>query len=718
MIYVTINNLKLEVIIVSSVLFILSILLASVTSDLNNINKLSAMGPSPISHSEVYQPHSNSVVGALREPELDLTPLLTRVMEICPGGCIYYDGCIDEGECIEEGYICKKSKLIESCGNKICEYECETPDSCDEDCGFKISFYGNKIDSDNYYIGWTSDYYKYPDLPRRVNKKEIYLYEIYENEFKTDFDNGNREIISSVIENETIKENIQMILKIDSANCMVDIRRILDKEGEILDYYKDTKILVLETPWYLVDDISRKSCVRKVYPDNLVGAELDISTKMTKSKEVWNMIKFHEYCYEIDTGFGTHEECITLFPYVDHVKGEGIQIAFVDSGIDTTHEDFEGKIDREVNIIDDSSDATDGFGHGTHCASIALGTGESSNTYIGNAPSSEIWAIKAMDSGGWAMLSDIHEGIEYTADPNSDGDCSDHVDILSLSFGIYIGSDGTSADSIAVQHVMDCGTLVVKSAGNQGEYGHGSITSPGDLEEIITVGAIDKENNMYYRSSIGPVDNRLLKPDLVAPGVSIIAARAHDSEYWSDTAGRREVYDGVYTNATGTSMAGPQVAGAAALIMSENNDLTNEQIKSKLMLSATPLGNSVFKEGAGKLNTLKALHCPIATYPQSLFFYHPDIEDSEDFEIHNLGKELLAVNIRPILIYNEDGEAIGTAQATPETFYLGRNEIEKIELTLTNLTDETWQYGRIQILVRPHRGGATTNYNIPFGIKK
>lgn len=709
--------------IISTFILILFLCLAFISLDIGSLNKLSAVGPSPLPPAEVYRPKSSFRDYYEEQQQLILTPPLNQVVEACPGGCIYYHGCVDEGQCIIEGYICEKGRFIESCGNKKCEYECETPDSCPEDCEFQISFFGYNLDDDNHYIGWTSDYYKYPKIPKGSYKQTSYLYEIYENEFNINFKNGNREIISSIVEEGKIPKLTSMILKVDSINCMIDIRSLFKKEGRIVNYYKNTNLLVIETPWYLVDDISKNPCVRKVYPDNLITAELDVSTQNTKTKDVWNMLSFYEHCYDVNIGIGTYQECITLFPYISHVKGDGIEIAFVDTGIDTTHMDFEGKITKQMNVrgsVPDTSDVTDLNGHGTHCASIALGTGQGSNRYIGNAPDADIWAIKALDSGGYGMQSYVLRGINYAADPNEDGDCSDHVDILSLSLGYYLGSDGTTPDSIAVQHAADCGVLVVKSAGNGGTYGHGSITSPGDIEDVITVGAIDKFDNIYYKSSIGPVDNRILKPDLVAPGVNIIAAVAYDSEWWRDYIGIRDIYDEVYTNSTGTSMAAPQVAGAAALIKSEDPGLTNTQIKSKLMLSATPLGNSVFKEGAGKLNTLKALHCPIATYPQNAFFNSPRIGDSKTFQIHNLETDLLEIHLIPTPIYSESGEVLTTqTQVTPQTFYLERGEIKEFDLEFTEVSSiTTWQYGRIQIIVRPYGKSTSTAYHIPFGIKK
>ncbi len=716
--YVAINNFRKELAITSIFIIILFISLTFITSGIGSLNKFSAMGPSPLPPAVVYRPSSNSYREYHEEQQkLILTPPLFEVVEACPNGCIYYNGCVDEGECITEGYICKNHKFIESCENNFCEYECETPESCPEDCEFKIFFYGYNIDDEKYYVGWTSDHYKYPDKPSKTTKQEIYLYELYENEFEMNFKNGNREIISSFIENETITENIKLILKVDSTNCMIAVKSLLGKEGEILKYYKNTGVVILETPWYLVDDISKVSCVREVYPDNIILPELDISTIKTKTKEVWNSLDYYEHCYDVTIGLGTYEECITLFPYINEVKGEGIEIAFVDSGIDETHRDFEDKISVIKNIRDDSTDVSDGYGHGTHIASIALGTGEYSNKYKGNAPESEAWVIKIMDDGGYTMLSYMLEGLHFSSDPNDDDDCSDHVDVLSLSFGYNIASDGSTIDSLTVQEIIDCGTVVVKSAGNVGNYGYNTITSPGDIQDIITVGATDKEDNVYSKSSMGPVDNRLLKPDLVAPGVSIIAALAHDSRYSESTS--REIYDSVYINSTGTSMAAPQVAGAAALILSENKELTNAQIKSKLMLSATPLGNSVFKEGAGKLNTLKALHCPIATYPQNAFFRSPEIGDSETFRIQNLGRDILEIHIRAAPIYSDsDWEITNTTiEISPQTFYLQRDEIKEFEMSFTNVSDDNWQSGRLQVIVRPYGEGGSDSYTIPFGIK-
>lgn len=722
-----------EVGIVSVFLFLLFMSLAFLTSEALSPYKFAAVGPSPLPPTEVYHPPSIRYA-VEEEPELILTPSLFKVMELCPGGCIYYRDCIPEGQCVPEGYICHNGRLVESCGNSICESECETPESCPEDCGFEITLFSYKLDENNidkYYLGWTSDHYKYPDIDRSARKERVYLYALADGDYElTTPYRIDREPVTSILDEDGgIKEKATMILKIDSTNCMVAVRnKIRDDglrdKGEIKKYYNKMKMLVVETPWYLVDDVSELACVREVYPNNMVYAELDAATRISGAKDAWERIDIEEYCWESEIGLGaTTEHCIPIGATISRTTGEGINIALVDSGIDHLHHDFDGKIEEEINIISPEDPADDDIGHGTHCSSIALGTGaeSSGNKYSGVAPASELWAIKVLNEDGYGTLSDIVDGIKYAADPNGDDDCSDHADIISISIGCFMGSDGTTPDSVAAQYAADCGAIVISSAGNAGALGHNTITSPADVDDIIAVGAIDKERKMYERSSLGPVDDRLLKPDLVAPGVNIIAARAYDSTYWFEgEVGMREVYETVYTTATGTSMAAPHVAGASALLMGERDDLTPRQIKSILMISATPLGNSVFEEGAGALNVMKALYTPIAVYPPSAFFDDAENGDSEDFEIHNIGEDRLRVETRPITIFDEDGNRIGEASTDRSYFYLNSGDSEEIELTLTNVSSsETYQYGRLLLIVTNMEDDDEfgTPYRVPFGIK-
>jgi subtilisin family serine protease len=136
-------------------------------------------------------------------------------------------------------------------------------------------------------------------------------------------------------------------------------------------------------------------------------------------------------------------------------------------------------------------------------------------------------------------------------DPNQDGDYSDHADVISLSLGSW--GDPDDALSQTVDNAVDAGAVVTVAAGNEGE-GYGTISSPGCAKKVITVGASDKSDNIANFSSRGPVrwDNKvLIKPDLVAPGVSVTSTVPTGVCQLCNPSG--------YKSFSGTSMATPHV---------------------------------------------------------------------------------------------------------------------------------------------------------------
>ena len=135
------------------------------------------------------------------------------------------------------------------------------------------------------------------------------------------------------------------------------------------------------------------------------------------------------------------------------------------------------------------------------------------------------------------------------------------------------------------------------------------------------------------------------------------------------------------------------------------------------MLSATPLGFSVFKEGAGLLNTEKALRTNIVTSPQSGFFRNAVMGDTISFKVYNIGKRTAYFETETYTIYSEPGIAAGSANVSPTAFYVFPGD--SIHLTLTInllLADETYQYGRIMLFLT--RSSTTEDtLIIPFGLK-
>jgi subtilisin family serine protease len=280
--------------------------------------------------------------------------------------------------------------------------------------------------------------------------------------------------------------------------------------------------------------------------------------------------------------------------------GAGSTVAVLDTGIDVTHPDLADAVVGAKNFTDSDSD-DDRFGHGTHVASIITGSGAASGgKYQGVAPDAALLNGKVLNDSGGGQESWIIAGMEWAAGSGAD--------VVNMSLGSPFPSDGTDPMSQAVNRLTaETGTLFVVAAGNSG----GWIGSPGRADAALTVGAVDREDQLAEFSSRGTIDGAL-KPDITAPGVDIVAAKAAHGQIGDPAA------DG-YVSLSGTSMATPHVAGAAAILAGEHPDWTADQLKSALMATAEPNGAlSVFEQGAGRVDVAKAVTATVLSTPASL----------------------------------------------------------------------------------------------------
>ncbi len=286
--------------------------------------------------------------------------------------------------------------------------------------------------------------------------------------------------------------------------------------------------------------------------------------------------------------------------------GVGIKIGILDTGIDYTHPDLGGcfgagcKVAGGYDIRNNDADPMDDNGHGTHVASIAAGNG----VLKGAAPGATLYAFKVLGSSGGGSFAQVIEGINRALDPNQDSNFEDGMDVINLSFGGL----GTPDDSISqtVNNAVSAGVAVVVSAGNDGPKAR-TITTPGLAKDAITVGASDKTDVMSEFSSRGPVVFDRInfnKPDVVAPGVSICAAR-FGASFPSSTC-----LDSSHIVLSGTSMAAPHVAGAAALILQAHPLWSPAHIKTVLKRTAKNLGVKSQIQGAGRVDAFVAVSSP------------------------------------------------------------------------------------------------------------
>ncbi|CAL9509976.1 hypothetical protein SUDANB106_03641 [Streptomyces sp. enrichment culture] len=320
--------------------------------------------------------------------------------------------------------------------------------------------------------------------------------------------------------------------------------------------------------------------------------------------------------------------------------GKGVTIAVLDTGIDAAHPDFAGRIAAEKNFSA-SEDTRDRYGHGTHVASIAAGSGaKSKGRYKGVAPGAKLLNAKVLDDDGYGNDSEIIAGMEWAV--------AQGAEVVNLSLG---GGDTPEIDPMedAVNRLSrDSGALFVIAAGNEGPYAS-SISSPGSADAALTVGAVDKQDALADFSSIGPrTGDGAVKPDLTAPGVDIGAAAAKGSiiEQEGDPVAAG------YVSISGTSMATPHVAGAAALLAQRYPDWTGERIKGALTASTKPgKGYSAFQQGSGRADVNKALKQTIVAEPVSIAFgtaqwpHGDDKPITKDITYRNLGTEDVTLSL-------------------------------------------------------------------------
>ncbi|MGX7825796.1 S8 family serine peptidase [Actinokineospora sp. 24-640] len=280
--------------------------------------------------------------------------------------------------------------------------------------------------------------------------------------------------------------------------------------------------------------------------------------------------------------------------------GAGTTVAVLDTGVDERHPDLAGAVVDSRNFSD-SATTDDLMGHGTHVASTITGDGG----YQGVAPDSVLLNGKVLGDGGGGYESDIIAGMEWAAAAGAD--------VVNMSLGSSSPTDGTDPMSLAVNRLTaETGALFVIAAGNSGPSSP-SIGSPGSADAALTVGAVDRGDALASFSSRGPrISDAAIKPDITAPGVGIVAARAANGRI-GDPVG-----DG-HVSLSGTSMAAPHVAGAAAILAGQHPDWPAERIKAALMGSAEPHPDlTPYEQGAGRLDVARASRQGVSATPGSL----------------------------------------------------------------------------------------------------
>ncbi len=285
---------------------------------------------------------------------------------------------------------------------------------------------------------------------------------------------------------------------------------------------------------------------------------------------------------------------ITGLNEIHNLDGTGVILCIVDSGIDIDHPGFEGvEIAGWKDFVNEYSEPYDDEGHGTAMAGIII----SNNGLIGNARGVSLFVAKAISSDGTGTDQMISESVDWCVDNSAD--------IISLSLG---GAQGfgsgiftTDALEQSVEQALDQGVYIVAAAGNDGENDDGDVESPGSVEDVICVGGITRNGQIWKGSSVGDNDGRFwpnpilprnnpdMKPEVVGPGqeVPILMAGGVSNENW-------------WGWSSGTSAATAWVSGSLALLLENNPELQRENSQERdsiIEVKELIMDNSNMKEG-------------------------------------------------------------------------------------------------------------------------
>ena len=237
----------------------------------------------------------------------------------------------------------------------------------------------------------------------------------------------------------------------------------------------------------------------------------------------------------------------------DTTTGESsIVVAVVDSGVDTNHPEFKGRIIKPYDISTGKKSII-GTSHGTHVAGI-IGAAMDKKGVVGTASNISLMPINIF-KGSEASMFNFIQGIQYAVDNGAD--------IINLS--LYTTYYSATMDT-AIQYAHSKGILLVSAVGNDGSA---TTAYPAALENVIAVSATNQDD------SFAKYSNRGGYVDISAPGTDIIS---------TDT-------DGKYLTMTGTSMATPYISGVSALILSKNPYLSPDEVESILTKSSKELGS-------------------------------------------------------------------------------------------------------------------------------
>jgi serine protease AprX len=386
---------------------------------------------------------------------------------------------------------------------------------------------------------------------------------------------------------------------------------VLANQGRVTDKIDIIKAVIADVPRANLERLTRTPGVVRVTLDRAVKISAALSGNNNDQKEA--MFKFSK-------AVGAKEVWQT------GNLGQGITVAFMDSGIDPTmialrlgptslhnrflsyYDAIGDKVYKPTKLLQSPRDPS---GHGTHVAGIVGNADKEEGFYQGIAPAANLVAVRVLDETGMGTYADVLRGLNWVVQ-NKD---TYNIRVLNMSmYATPVAPYWADPYNLAVMAAWQAGIVVVASAGNGGPAPL-SIGVPGNTPYIITVGAFTDnytpnklgDDYMPPFSAAGPTLDAFVKPDLIAPGAHIPSLMRNNTYLAQEYPENR--IQGHYFKMSGTSMSAAVVSGIVALMLKAHPELTPDQVKYRLTMTTRPqfsefsgeAAYTMWQQGAGRV---------------------------------------------------------------------------------------------------------------------
>jgi serine protease AprX len=337
--------------------------------------------------------------------------------------------------------------------------------------------------------------------------------------------------------------------------------------------------------------------------------------------------------------------------------GQDVTVATLDTGVDPTFVSLRlapGQWqDRYLAYYDAINNKTyesprllksprDPNGHGTHVAGIIGNSDWERGHFVGIAPAVNFVSVRVLDNTGMGTYADVLRGINWVVEHK------DEYDIKVLNMSMYatpVAPYWVDPYNLAVMAAWKAGIVVIASAGNDGPEPL-SVGVPGNTPYIITVGSFTDnytptdfgDDYIPPFSAAGPTLDAFVKPDVIAPGAhmsSLMRNNSYLAQHYPENRIR-----GTYFKMSGTSMSAAVVSGIAALMLHEQPNLTPDQVKYRLSMTARPqfseatgeMAYSIWQQGAGRVWAPEAVSTDIAGVANQGMDIQADLNGTQHYE--------------------------------------------------------------------------------------